>query len=50
MIERNNFANNLNSNDFNNYIFIDESSFCISNVKLYGYLKKIKILNINSNK
>ena len=42
MIERNNFANNLNSNDFNNYISIDESSFCISDVKLYGYSKKNK--------
>ena len=42
MIERNNFANSLNSNNFNNYISIDESSFCIFDVKLYGYSKKIK--------
>ena len=38
--DRTNFANNSDNNNFNEYISIDESSFCITDLQQYGYSKK----------
>jgi transposase len=38
--DRNNFSNNNDNNNFNEYISIDESSFCITDLQKYGYSKK----------
>ena len=40
--DRNKFSNNNDNNNFNQYISIDESSFCITDLQKYGYLKKVK--------
>jgi transposase len=45
MNERKIFAENMNWN-INEVIYIDESSFCVNEIKNYGYAKKGKKINI----
>ena len=44
--ERSIFANNIDVN-YINYIFIDESSFCVNDYARYGYSKKGEIITKN---